>query len=272
MSDLHIGASDTDESRIEKELQYAVENDCLVLINGDWGEFIVHQDRKRYTPGVPTADIAASSSQVDRNVEKAAKLLAPYASRIAMIGSGNHETAIQKHHGVDVTRHLIDKLNGRPSGKGFPPITHGGYTGGVVLSFQREGADRPSGCHQFKIWYHHGFGGSAPITKGMVDYSRVGTFVEDADLMWMGHKHQRWANPTTVCRFPRDGKDFKYNTQWHLFTSHYKKYGETQFDSSGRYKPDWNRERGAAPSPSGGAFLWLCPHDHGIKSKIVMEE
>jgi len=167
MSDLHLGASDTDESRIKRELEFAKANDCVVLINGDWAELIVSGDRKRYTPNVPTPDIACSAAQVDKYIDKAAAFLKPYAENIYMIGSGNHETAIQKYHGIDPTRHLIDRLGG--------DIVHGGYTGGVVISFQRAGAEKPSGCQKFQIWYHPGFGGSAPVTKGIIDYSRKDT-------------------------------------------------------------------------------------------------
>lgn len=264
MSDLHLGASDTDESRIKRELEFAKANDCVVLINGDWAELIVSGDRKRYTPNVPTEDIACSSAQVDKYIDKAAAFLKPYADNIYLIGSGNHETAIQKYHGIDPTRHLIDRLGG--------DIVHGGYTGGVVISFQRAGAEKPSGCQKFQIWYHHGFGGSAPVTKGIIDYSRIASYVEGADLVWMGHAHQRTLHQTVAQRFPRQGSEFVHGSLWSLRTSHYKKYNEKQIDKDGYYSPDWNRERGAPPSASGGALLWLTVNDHEVKSTFQLEE
>ena len=264
MSDLHLGASDTDEARIKRELDQAKENGNLILINGDWAELIVHGDRKRYVSSLPTEDVAVAPAQVDKYIDKAAAFLKPYAKNIGLIGSGNHETAIQKYHGIDPTKHLIDKLGGK--------IVHGGYTGGVVLSFHRKGADRPSGVQTFRIWYHHGFGGSAPVTKGVIDYARIASYVEDADVVWMGHAHQRTLHQTVVQRFPRQGSEFVHKSLWSLRTSHYRKHNEPQVDKEGYYRPDWNRERGAAPAPSGGANLLLRVSDHEIKSTFQLEE
>lgn len=267
MSDLHIGADDTDIKRIRKDLDYAMENNCRILLNGDIAELIVFQDRKRYTPNVLDSGIAAQANQVDLHLDMAAEVLAPYASNIDMIGCGNHETAILKYHGTDFTRSLINRL---VEMTGCNQIAHGGYSGGLVMNFRRAGADRPSGCHQYKIWYHHGFGGAAPVTKGMIDFSRVDTFVEDSDLNWMGHSHTRTAHQNLVLRFPRQGSDFKYETKWGLRTSQYKKYGKEQITKSGYYKPDWNRERGAPPMPSGGAYLWLTATDHALESEVIL--
>jgi len=269
MSDLHIGAAETDIRRIERDLATACDNGWDILINGDVMELIIFQDRKRYTPNVLDSGIAANAAQVDAHIDMAADVLAPYADNIRLIGCGNHETAILKYHGTDVTARLIAEIGRRTTNDS---IVHGGYTGAVVLNFRREGAERPSGCHQYKIWYHHGFGGSAPVTKGMIDFSRVNAYVEDADVTWLGHKHQRTISQNVALRIPRQGSELQAESRWNIMTSHYHKHCSPQFTKAGHYKPNWNRERGAPESPNGGAALLLSVNDHKITASVKVSD
>ena len=41
---------------------------------------------------------------------------------------------------------------------------------------------------KYDIYAHHGAGANAPVTKGMLDFSRIARGV-NADLIWIGHKH-----------------------------------------------------------------------------------
>ena len=42
--------------------------------------------------------------------------------------------------------------------------------------------------YHYDIYAHHGCGGSAPATKGMLDFGALAKGI-NADLIWLGHKH-----------------------------------------------------------------------------------
>jgi hypothetical protein len=42
----------------------------------------------------------------------------------------------------------------------------------------------------YRIKYFHGSGGGGPVTKGTIQFNRMSTMVEGADLIWMGHVHE----------------------------------------------------------------------------------
>jgi hypothetical protein len=50
------------------------------------------------------------------------------------------------------------------------------------------------------VWYHHGYGGAAPRSKGILHVDIDQLQSPDADIIVKGHDHNSWYVPTTVDR------------------------------------------------------------------------
>lgn len=250
LSDLHIGAATTDMAAIRADLKQAETLDARILINGDVFDAIVPKDSKRFRPDVLAPSLRGRADVLDGALKMAIDLLAPYAGRIDMIGVGNHESAVEKYHATDMVARLIRAL--RRAG-GAP--NYGGTAGYVDSRFGQ--ASRSCNSRRIKIYYHHGSGGSAPVTKGMIDFARRGVWV-DSDIVWLGHKHNRILDSTVMrMRCPFAGDAVVYDPQVFVMTGGYRRPCTQTSEralSRGR-QSDYAEERGLAPQQLGGAIV-----------------
>lgn len=93
--------------------------------------------------------------------------------------TGNCES-ILKYNGLDVLQMLATMLNMGQEHK----ILVGNYANFLRFSAK----DNTGKLCFYDIFQHHGAGGAAPQTKGMLDFSAIAKGV-NADLIWIGHKH-----------------------------------------------------------------------------------
>lgn len=91
LSDLHLGSAHADEGLIREELEEARLNRDRVLINGDVFDLILPTDSKRFQPHVVHPRFQGAPDLINKVLDFATDFLEPYADRIDMIGSGNHE-------------------------------------------------------------------------------------------------------------------------------------------------------------------------------------
>lgn len=162
----------------------------------------------------------------------------PYAKNFAMIGTGNHETAILKNHEVDLTDGLVRGLN-RETGSS---IIHGGYTGYVRFKF----AD---GNHiQSKIiHYDHGHGGGGPATKGVIQAHRRDAYIDNVDIICSGHVHESYS-VETVRKYLSGNDKIKFKTTVHLCIPTYKEEYKTG-------RGGYHVEKGRPPKPLGAWWV-----------------
>jgi hypothetical protein len=259
MSDLHIGAADCRRDLIDEELREAKERNARVLIAGDVFDAITPKD-PRFSMDVlaPELRAAATSSGavLNRAVDMAFDWLAPYAGIIHMIGSGNHETSVGKWASTDIIHLLIERLQAAaPEGH---TIHHGGYTGAIVQRFSEPkcGGGKTFGkSRTWNIYYHHGAGGASPVTKGMIDFNRIASYTEGCDVLWIGHKHNKFVDRADTLRVPMQGEQLVRRKQWRIMSGAYTGDGTAQFDDAGNYRPDWAREKAFAPQGQGGVTV-----------------
>lgn len=164
----------------------AVERGALIIKVGD--TFCAMQGR-----GDPRGDKESVRSEhwggdyLDRLVKTAANWYAPWKDNIAVIGLGNHETSVYKHHETCLVERLTQSLQDKGG-----IARKGGYCGWIramMSRFQQRFSHR--------AFYHHGFGGGGPVTKGLIDFNRIAEWV-DADSIISGHVH--WKQHTPVQR------------------------------------------------------------------------
>lgn len=249
-SDHHWDNPHCDRRLMKAHLEQALALRAPVLIYGDFfccmqGKWDKRSSKQDLRPE------HAGGNYFDRLVATAADWLAPYASILAVIGPGNHETAILKHHETNLTERLVEAIRQRCPDS---PVRVGGYSGWVRFQFQM----RPNGEAQqsIRLWYHHGYGGGGPVTRGVIQSNRRAVYVE-ADIIASGHTHDAWIVPVQRIRLNKRNQ-VNHGEQLHISTPGYK---EEYADGWGGF----HVERGAPPKPVGAAWVDFVYHgNHGM--------
>ena len=178
-SDLHIGADDIDLPRMKRDLATAAVEGRRFLINGDIAELILPGDKKRWSASKMNSQ---RDDILNEALEQSFDVLKPYANYIDLIGTGNHDESPIKYDSFDLVGALVGMLN-REKTNGN--IHRAGYQGYVKYMLRPTNG---TASIPFTIYMHHGSGGSAPVSKGMIDFNRV-LVSHRANLYWLGHKH-----------------------------------------------------------------------------------
>jgi len=267
MSDHHIGSANTDYKLIEAEIKAALGHGDRILLNGDLLDLVLVKDHKRFDPDALHPRLRGRRNIVNEAIAWAVELLSPAAHLIDMIGVGNHETFIERFHNFDPTQVIVYELEKLARKKVHNHVIHyGGYTGFVDyrMRFSRVTERTSAGGARWVIYYHHGSGSAAPVTKGMIDFNRKDTWV-DADLIWMGHKHNRWNANVIKLSCPQNGDQPNVKDVRHLMTGAYfdTYVGQSQksIRKRGR-RSNYAADLGLAPQGKGGARVMLDIDGH----------
>jgi hypothetical protein len=243
ISDIHWDNPHCNRDLLKKHLDQALEMNADILFNGD--TFCLMQGA--YDPRKSKNDIRPEHNKtnyLDAVVNDAIEWFSPYAHLIKVVGYGNHETNILKRAETDVIDRFVFGLNS----KNNTSVEVGGYGGWIVYQFQR---GLNAGMAAYKIKYMHGFGGGGPVTRGVIQFNRMSTFVEGADMVWMGHVHEDHELTYTIESLNNHNK-VKLKDILMVRTPTYKE--EYQGGKGG-----WHVERGSAPKALGGRWLEIHP-------------
>jgi len=185
-SDIHIDEENFNKELFIEHIGSVCNNNGHCFFNGDIGNFITKNDRKRY---VRSRDKSQSDSQILSQIDYIVSILKPYADYIDFMGMGNHEVSVIKYNSVNPLFMIAKDLMQFRS-KTLPRIMLGDYQGFINLWFHR--GDKRD-IKRYEIYRHHGLGGLSPVTKGMIDFSRLNIgFL--ADCYWIGHKHNQFVD------------------------------------------------------------------------------
>lgn len=243
LSDIHWDNPHCDRDLLKKHLDYCVQENIPIMINGDL--FCLMQgrgDNRRNKSDIRPEH--NNAKYLDSIVETAVEWWSPYANLLTVIGYGNHETSIIKYQETDVLQRFVDILNY----KNKTNVQTGGYGGWLVLKMK---CKNTSSSNCTKVKYFHGSGGGGIVTKGALNLTRALEMYEGMDVFTMGHIHEN------SCRFDvRDSISvYKGNK------IHYEKI-EIHHMITGTYKEEydegvygWHVERGAPQKPVGGRIL-----------------
>lgn len=234
-SDWHWDSIKCDRDQLDEDLKLAKKLDAAVCSFGDVFDCM----GGKYDPRSGKADIRPElqvGNYFDAIIDQGVDWLAPYTEQMAVITPGNHETAVRKRQETCLTTRIVDRL--RTVGSG---VVQSGYAGWVLIRARHGTATRV-----YKIWYHHGFGGGGPVTRGVIDFSRMMVDV-DSDAIVCGHVHQKTLMEATRQRVSASG--IPSTAPVHLVRS-------------STYKRDsvsdgWGVEKGMAARPVGGWWLKL---------------
>lgn len=245
-SDIHYDNPHCDRALFKKHLEQARERDAPIIIPGDLfcvmqGKFDPRRSLSNVRPEHKTDDYLQAV------VETTARDLAPYSDLIALIGYGNHETAITKNNGVDIIRWLCRELG----------VYRGGYRGFVRFLFEHEGKRSRQSRTMF---YSHGAGGGGPVTRGVIKSNRRAAMVRNVDIVLAGHIHESWVleNPQLSLN---EQHAVKHRTQFHIQCPTYK-------DEIGSGAHGWANEKEFPPKPLGGWWLKFSATSKHIRVSV----
>ena len=212
LSDVHFDSTKCDRDMLKGHLDKALALKASVYIFGDWFDLMqgMYDPRRSYSSLRPEYK---SITYLDDVINDAVEFLDPYKEVLAMVGRGNHETNIEKRLSTSPIDRLVGALGGG--------IMAGPYSGWVQLVYSRN-ANNHGGRHQRMLHFHHGYGGNAPRSKGVLNVDLDQKEWPDADVIVSGHTHQKWHVPMSVERITDRLKTYE-DTVHHLKLGSYKK-------------------------------------------------
>lgn len=210
-SDIHYDSPDCDRETLKKHLDFCLKDGRYILFGGDLFDAILLKDQKRAVPHL----LENTDAQLNKKLDDIYNFLKPYQKQILFMGRGNHEESIIKYNGLDVLSMLATMLNMGQEHK----ILVGNYANFIRFTFKKP-SDRKE--FHYDLFQHHGAGGAAPQTKGMLDFQQIAKGT-NADLIWLGHKHQSLIDYSTPIMFiDRNGEVILKNRQC-IMTPSYQK-------------------------------------------------
>lgn len=256
-SDWHWDSVHCDRERLASDLATAKRLNAAVLSLGDLFDVMGGKFDPRGSKDGLRSELC-HGNYFDQIVDQSAEWLRPYASQLALITPGNHETAIRKRQETCLTTRLVERLRQMGS-----PVRQGGYAGWLMLRAIRgpnkrrdrsTGTGSPTALH--RLWYHHGYGGGGPVTRGVIDFSRYLSDV-DADSVVAGHVHQRTLIEASRQRLSPNGIP-RVRPMFLVRSASYKSESVTD---------GWAVEKGMSSRPLGG--WWLLLRWNTERSEIV---
>ena len=245
-SDWHWDSVHCNRDRLAEDLALAKKYNAAVLSLGDHFDVMGGKYDPRSNGKHDIREELQRGNYFDEVVRQGAEWLKPRKDQMALISLGNHETAVRKRQETCLTTRLVERL--RFDGA---RVRQGAYAGWVLFRGQK--GERNSSI--FRLWYHHGYGGGGPVTRGVIDYSRYLVDV-DADAIVAGHIHQRTLIEAQRQRLSPNGIP-EVRPVYLVRSSTYK--DECLTDG-------WAVEKGMSARPMGG--WWLCLRWDKTKSRI----
>lgn len=235
ISDIHFDGVKCDRNLFYKHLSEAKATDAGVFIFGDLFDLM----QGRFDPRGNYSELRPEYKKctyIDEVIEDVAEKLMPYKEVIKFLGRGNHETNIEKRMMVSPLDRVASLLN-----KEGGHVHVGGYAGWLQLRARRGVSVTTTNLH-----YHHGYGGNAKRSKGVLSADLDQKDFPDAAIIVRGHDHQKWHIPVMTDRLLHHGV-VEQRTVHHMRLGSYKKLGD-RFTG-------WETEKGFSTPRLGGWWI-----------------
>jgi len=239
ISDIHFDSMHCDVELLKKHLDIIKRKDGHIYIYGDVFDVMgcYGDPRSKFQDVNPK--YFDRGEYLNLVVEDAVNFFTPYVKNIRMISEGNHESEIRRRRDVDILSWLVRSLNDQGGN-----IAKGFYSGWNEFVFAQKGRSSSILTH-----YHHGKGGNAKRSKGILNAQLDTMENPDCDFVFRGHTHQKFHDPSNVkYRVNLTKKVVKKKTTHYIQTGSYK-------DGTGMGKSGWEVQKGFMPSRLGGWFV-----------------
>ncbi len=193
----------------------------------------------------------------DKVVAYNADYLIPFAENVVHLSPGNHETAVNKRHGTDLTERIGERLKAVGS-----QVKVGTYQGWVSFCFTFNKTKRRT----YRLRYTHGYGGGGPVTKDVIQANRQLVYLDNCDFLLSGHTHDQWWVTYRRETLNRHGVPDIRNVECLKCPGYKDEYSPGE---------GWCIEKGHPPKPLGAwwiRFFLSGGHDPSIHYQIVRAE
>lgn len=242
-ADAHHDSKSARNKLEKRHLEQAKERDAGILDFADLFDIMqTHADPRREKG--ETKEKHSRKGYLNSVVNEAFEFYSSYAKNWILFAKGNHELAVAKHNNYDVTEELVRRLNQETGSH----AQEGGFEGWVKFLFTINGTQKQS----INLFYTHGAGGAAPVTRGTLKVNRRAVYVPDAHIVVSAHIHYAWTMTLARLRLSQSGKEYM-DEQVHIQLPSYKDRGE------------WEKSRELPPKPIGAFWLKFYREDNQIK-------
>lgn len=243
-SDHHYDSKMCRRDILKRDLDSANKHNAGIFMFGDLFDVMQNREdpRRAYSA---LAEAYKEDNYLDLVREDGSKFYQNYKENSILISEGNHESNVTRRQGTNLIQNLVQNMNlAEPDTE---DVFAGQYNGWVFFRFENESG---GGRFTIKMYFNHGQGGSAPVTRGVIRASRRGLVIPDAQIVVTGHTHEKWYFPITRERVSANGVPY-YDEQIHLQLPSYKRDdGPNKKKRSG-----WAVEKGFSPKPLGAWWL-----------------
>lgn len=262
LADNHIDNPKARNDVTSRLLGEAVQRDAAVIVVGDFLDLMQGVADRRASKSALRSSLL-SDGYFDKVIDMGADLCAPYASHIAVMAQGNHESAWLRHNSSDPTENLVRAIKDRA----HSPIGAGAYGGWIKFQFM------VGGNHlAYTMRYQHGTGGGAsPMSMGVLDARRMYSWIEGADSIVISHNHA--SNVVGIAREYLRCQNGAYTVE--------KRYCDmirvgTTKDAWADGAHGWEVEKGFGPSPIRQKWLrlfvtWDYAEKKGGRARIAWD-
>jgi predicted phosphodiesterase len=244
ISDVHYDSLHCDRKLLKKILDQALEKNAKIMIFGDLFDAM----GGKYDPRTAKEEIRPEYTRggyFGQIVDDMISFLTPYKENIIFISDGNHELSVLKRQEFNLIDFTIAGLDKR--------IVHGKYQGFIRFYFSRSDKTQTSKL----MWYTHGSGGNAPVTKGSIKTNRRQDQIL-ADFFVSGHIHTAFEFPRTQRRLNKD------NIIENIEVEHWQ-LGTFKLEQS-----DWEMQKEFSEGNPGGRWLKFY-HDISMPGRVNWE-
>ena len=235
-----------------EHLQEAVSRQAGILDFGDLFDGMQGRDDPRRDPALDLKAKFANEDYFDAIINDAVEFYEPFSENIILLGQGNHETAVRKKNGVNLTSNLAIRINERNNSN----IFSGGYSGWVRFLFKRHGSRQ-----EIRLKWHHGYGGGGGSTKGTSQSMKYAVQNPDAHIIATGHTHDHWILPIARERLKSNGQ-VSIDEQLHIRCGTYK-------NEWGDGTEGWAVEKNISPKPLGAVWLRFFMRNRQIQYEAI---
>jgi predicted phosphodiesterase len=251
-ADRHHDSKHCDQVLEKKHLQEALKRNAGIIDLGDAYDVMGGKGDKRFDEDELPDDLKATrKTYFDSVVNYAADFYTPYAKNWVLLASGNHEVAVLEHYQTCLTTRLADRL--RTAGS---IVKVGPYSGWIRMAFTFAKSHKQT----FKIHWHHGWGASAPVTKGAIHGSRQLAHLDDVDLIISGHLHTTYNTTYRRAGLNNEGTPYLKDVEVIRIPSYKNSY------SGGK---GWAVRKGFGPEPIGAYWLRFFYLNEKIHHEII---
>ena len=189
-SDEHYDSKQCRRDLLKEQWGYAKENGMFILSCGDFFDLM----GGKYDPRTAKNDLRPEYVISDEDdhaylnlvMKSGVEFLKDYKENLLLLVRGNHEENIRKRHEFSVVSHVVMMMKNLGA-----LVVNGNYRGFIRLRFVTD--SRPhSSFFSYIIYYTHGTGTNATVTKGVIHVNRVAEQAS-ADCYISGHIHNEWS-------------------------------------------------------------------------------